>query len=111
MKNIIIYISENDKEYNLLIGENQKENDTIIKSSQQNDIWFHLEKISGPHFILQNNGEIIPKRYINYIGTLFREYKSNLSNRYSVIYTEVKNVKLTDTLGTVNVSKTKKISF
>jgi len=111
MKNITIYISENDKEYNLVIGQTQKENDTIIKSSQQNDIWFHLEKISGPHFILENNGDKIPKRYLNHIGTLFREYKSKLPNRYSVIYTEIKNVKLTDTLGMVNVSKTKKLLF
>ena len=111
MKNFTIYISENEKEYNLLIGETQKENNDIIKSSQQNDTWFHLDKISGPHFILQNKGDIIPKKYINNIGSLFKQYKSNLPNRYSVIYTEIKNVKLTDTIGTVNTSKTKKISF
>jgi len=111
MKNFTIYVYENDKEYNLVIGETQKENDIIIKSSNQNDTWFHLDKISGPHFVLQNKGDIIPKKYINNIGSLFREYKSKLPNRYSVIYTEVKNIRLTNTLGTVNVSKTKKISF
>jgi len=111
MKNLTIYVEENDKEYNLLIGQSKIDNDTIIKSSHQNDIWFHLDKISGPHFILQSNGDIIPKKYLNKIGSLFKDYKSNLPNRYTIIYTEVKNVKLTDTLGTVNVSKTKKILF
>jgi predicted ribosome quality control (RQC) complex YloA/Tae2 family protein len=111
MKSFTIYVEEKDKEYDLLIGESKIDNDLIIKSSNQNDIWFHLDKISGPHFILQNNGDVIPKKYLNKIGSLFKEYKSNLPNRYTVIYTEIKNVKLTDTLGTVNVSKTKKILF
>ena len=111
MKNLNIHVTEYDKEYTLVIGQTQKENDIIIKSCNQNDLWFHLDKLSGPHFVLKNNGDKIPKKYINYIGTLFREYKSNLPNRYTVIYTEIKNIKLTDTLGMVNVSKTKKISF
>jgi predicted ribosome quality control (RQC) complex YloA/Tae2 family protein len=111
MKNFTIYVDENNKEYNIIIGESRKENDIIVKSSKQNDIWFHLDKFSGPHFVLQTNGDIIPKKYFNKIGTLFKEYKSNLPNRYSIIHTEIKNVKLTDTLGLVNVSKTKKINF
>ena len=111
MINFTIYVPENEKEYTLLIGKTQKENDLIVKSSNQNDTWFHLDKLSGPHLVLQNNGDNIPKRYINYIGTLFKEHKSNLPNRYTVIYTQIKNVKLTDTLGMVNVSNTKKISY
>ena len=91
--------------------EHNNSNNTIIKTSNKNDIWFHLDKISGPHFVLQNNGDTIPKRYLNNIANMFPNFKSNLSNRYTVIYTEIKNVKLTTTPGQVNVSKTKTIKI
>lgn len=111
MKTLDIYVEENDKTYRLIVGQNQKENDQILRACDQNDIWFHLENISGPHFILQNGGDTIPKRYLNQIAMMFREFKNNLSNRYSVIYTELKNVKLTKTPGEVLTVKTKTIKI
>ena len=109
MKTIEIDIQENGKVYNLLIGQNQLENDKIIRMCDQNDLWFHLDKTSGPHFILRNGGDEIPKRYINYICGLFSEYKNGLPNRYSVIYTQLKNVKLTEIPGKVITCKTKTV--
>jgi predicted ribosome quality control (RQC) complex YloA/Tae2 family protein len=109
MKILHIYVDENEKEYRLIIGQNQKENDQILRSCEQNDIWFHLENISGPHFILQNGGDTIPKKYLNQIATMFREFKNGLPNRYSVIYTDLKHVKLTKTMGLVIPSQTKTI--
>lgn len=111
MKDIKIYVEENNNEYTLLIGQNQKENDLILKNCNKNDIWFHLDKLSGPHFILRNNGDKIPKRYINNIAGLFRDYKNNLPNRYSVIYTELKNIKFTKTPGEVIPCNTKVIKI
>ena len=104
-------IDIDDKQYEIIIGQNQLENDEIIKRSNQNDIWFHLDKKSGPHIILKSNGDIISKRYLNYIGTLFTTYKNKLPNNYTVIYTDIKNVKLTTQPGKVIVSKTKKIHY
>jgi predicted ribosome quality control (RQC) complex YloA/Tae2 family protein len=111
MKIIKIYVSENDKEYDILIGESQTENDVIIKSCNQNDTWFHLDKISGPHIIFKNGGDKIPKRYFNQIACMFSEYKSYLPKHYSIIYTELKNIKLTDIPGKVIVSNTKFIKI
>jgi predicted ribosome quality control (RQC) complex YloA/Tae2 family protein len=116
MKSIDIYIEENGKSYQLLIGQNKNENDRLLKTSSQTDLWFHLDKQSSPHMILKANGEHltnIPKRYINYIGSLFREYKNNLGSKYHVIYTEMKNVKLTNEPGLVILvnSKLKRILF
>lgn len=108
MKTLSIYVDENDKEYSLLIGQNQRENDIIIKTSNQNDTWFHLENISGPHFILQNGGDPIPKKYLNHIASMFPVYKSGL-HKYTVIYTTLQNVKRTKTLGQVTVTNTKRI--
>lgn len=100
-----------DKNYEIIIGQNQLENDNIIKNANHNDLWFHLDKLSGPHIILRSKGDLISKRYLNYIGTLFTNYKNNLPNHYTVIYTDIKNVKLTSQPGRVNVSKTKKIYY
>ena len=101
MKTIEIYVEENDKNYDLVIGQNQNENDKIIKTSSPNDIWFHLDKLSGPHFVF--------KTQTDQIAVLFREYKNGLPNRYIVIYTCIKNVKLTNTPGLVIPCKTKSI--
>jgi predicted ribosome quality control (RQC) complex YloA/Tae2 family protein len=106
-----IFIEDNNKEYNILIGRNAIGNDTIIKIANQNDIWFHFCNISGPHIILQNTGDIIPKKYINQIASMLFDYKSNAPKNSSVMTTEIKNVKLTNTPGTVNVTNTKIIKF
>jgi len=103
------------KIYKLFIGQNKRENDSLLRSSAQNDVWFHLENVSGPHMILQMNSEMrmesVPKRYIYHICSLFSQYKNGLGSRYNVMYTELKNVKLTSEKGVVIPvsSKTKKI--
>ena len=56
MKTIQILVEENDKTYTILIGDNKNDNETIIKMSDQDDTWFHLDKISGPHIIFKNGG-------------------------------------------------------
>jgi predicted ribosome quality control (RQC) complex YloA/Tae2 family protein len=102
MKTFDIYIEENNKTYTLFIGRSAKENDQLVRSASQDDLWFHLDgDISSPHFVLASGGDNIPKRYINQIAALFRDYKSGLARRYNVIYTPIKNVKVTKVLGTV----------
>lgn len=93
--------------YKIIIGNNKNENDTIIKNASPLDTWFHLENISGPHIILKNNGEKIHKRYYKYICSLFKQYKNGLPSNYNVIYTEIKNVCLTEIPGTVITKNTK----
>jgi predicted ribosome quality control (RQC) complex YloA/Tae2 family protein len=111
MKKVQIQIDENDKTYWLLIGQNQMENGDILMQAHPDDLWFHLEKMSGPHMILQNAGEPVPKRYINAIGGMFRNYKLNMPSRCRVIYTEVRNVKTTDVVGSVIASRTRFIKI
>lgn len=106
-----VYIQDYDKNFSISIGRNQYDNDTLIKKSNPNDIWFHLDNISGPHIVLHTDNLIIPKRTLNYIGTLFQQYKSNLPKKYTVIYTCIKNIKTTKTPGSVNASNTKRISY
>jgi predicted ribosome quality control (RQC) complex YloA/Tae2 family protein len=106
-----IYIEETGHYHEVVIGSNAQENDKLIKMSSQNDIWFHLDSTSSPHMVLKTFGYKIPKRYINYIGALFPKYKNNLGKHYTVIYTLVKNVKLTNVTGCVIPTNVKKIRF
>ena len=109
MKVVDIHVEETDKSYQLLIGQNKMENHSLLKSCSPNDLWFHLEKQSSQHMILKCNGDHIPKRYLNYIGSLF--HKNN--NHYTVIYTYLKHVKMTNEPGVVipTSCKLNRISF
>lgn len=111
MSYIIKQVLIDDKEYNILIGRNAQGNNDIIKLANQNDIWFHFNTISGPHIILQNNGDIIKKRDITQIASMLFEYKLTAPKNSSVMYTEVKNVTLTNIPGTVITHNTKLIKF
>jgi predicted ribosome quality control (RQC) complex YloA/Tae2 family protein len=101
MKTESIFITENGKEYQILIGRNKYENEQIIKSSYSNDIWFHLNDYSSCHIILQSGDDNIPKKYLTDIAKMFSLYKKGLPKKYKVIYTNIKNIKLTDEIGTV----------
>ncbi len=98
------------KEYTILIGENANDNEKIIKISSQNSIWMHFENVSGPHLILQNNGDDIPKRYLNNVAARLFKYKQKVGNQ-NIIYTNVGNLKLTNTPGKVITKNTKIIRF
>lgn len=111
MQYLIENIEINDKIYEIYIGKNAMANEHIIKLSHPESLWFHLNNISSAHIILESKGDNIPKRYINQIALKLFEYKKNVPKNINVIYTKVKNVKLTSKCGTVNTSNTKLIKF
>jgi predicted ribosome quality control (RQC) complex YloA/Tae2 family protein len=104
-----ITIEEN--EYDLLIGKNALGNEEIIKMSNQDDTWFHFNEISGPHIILQNNGELIKKKSLYEIASKLFQLKPKAPINSSVMYTKVKYVSLTNVPGTVVPKKYKIIKF
>jgi predicted ribosome quality control (RQC) complex YloA/Tae2 family protein len=105
------YIEIEDKLYNIYIGRNAKSNEQIIKMSHPESLWFHINNISSAHIIFETKGDDIPKRYINQVALKLFNYKNNLPKNCNVIYTKVKNVKLTNVLGTVVPSNTKLLKF
>ncbi len=111
MNYIIEKIDIENKEYDILIGKNAKGNEEIIKKSHKDSLWFHFDNISSAHIILQNSGDIIPKKYINQVAAKLFEYKKSAPKNSKVIYTEIRNIKLTNTLGTVIPKHTKLIKF
>jgi predicted ribosome quality control (RQC) complex YloA/Tae2 family protein len=100
-----------DRIYDIYIGKNAKGNEEIIKKCHPESLWFHLNNISSAHIILESKGDDIPKRFINQVASILFNTKTNIPYKSNVIYTQVKNVKLTNTLGTVIPSKTKLLKF
>ena len=96
-----LFVNENNKEYEVLIGKNKFENQELIKTSYSNDIWFHLNNYPSCHIVLKSGDDKIPKKYLINIARKFQNHKKDLPKKYEVIYTNIKNIKLTDIIGTV----------
>jgi predicted ribosome quality control (RQC) complex YloA/Tae2 family protein len=111
MKIDTLYVPQNNKEYDIIIGRNKYENDEIIKNSYENDIWFHLSDYSSCHIILKSGNDKIPTKYLKKIANMFPLYKNGLPKEYTVIYTKIKNVKFTDIVGSVIPSDIKYIKI
>ena len=89
------------KDYDIFIGKNANGNTEIIKMCDKESLWFHFDDISSCHIILESKGDNIPKDYIRKIGNMLYLYKKNVPKYTRIIYTKVKNIKLTDDIGTV----------
>lgn len=93
----------------VLIGENALENDNLVRNSDQEDIWLHLENMSSAHIVIKCEGVTPPKRVINMAAGIFRDIVKKVVGRYNVIWTEIRHVRLTTTPGCVLTRNTRKI--
>lgn len=95
---------DNTFENNMIkIGQSQDENDQIISSANQTDLWFHLNNLPSCHVILNcNKNNPATKQMINYCAQLVKENtKFKNLQKVKVNYTEIKNIKKTETKGKV----------
>ena len=103
--------------YTIKIGRNETENDDLIRKSNKNDLWFHLEDNSSPHGFISvtvnesvgvddSKAMCIPHEIIYKTALLVKKY-SNCKHLpvVSVIYTKIENLCLTKKLGTVLIKK------
>lgn len=97
------------------IGQSAQDNFDIIDVSEPNDLWFHLYGESSCHVIASINTEIKldkkQKRQIITQGALVcKQYSRHKSAKnVNIIYTEIKNIEKTETIGTVQVNEQKSI--
>lgn len=97
------------------IGQSAQDNFDIIDVSEPNDLWFHLYGESSCHVIASINTEIKldkkQKRQIITQGALLcKQYSRHKSAKnVNIIYTEIKNIEKTETIGTVQVNEQKSI--
>lgn len=110
---ILEYESLHDEcAYTVKAGQSAQENWDLIESSEQNDIWFHVEGEPSCHVVL-TVGERKKKPHksvINFCAALCKEgSKVKFNKNVKIIYTEIKNVKIkkTDNPGTVTTTNTK----
>ena len=96
------------KDVSFLVGTSAQDNFDIIDISDPDDIWFHVKDESSCHVIakMPDVGEKIDKKMRRLIikqGALLckMESKYKSAKNLEIIYTKVKNVKKTATVGSV----------
>ena len=98
----MLIIKNNDIVYRL--GRNAKENFDLIDDADPNDWWFHLSDHPSGHCLIDS--EIIDKSMIIFAANLVKEYSKQKNNKnVKIIYTQIKNITKTKTLGQVIVKK------
>lgn len=100
-----------DCKYNIRVGESAQENWDLIQGSEQNDIWFHVKNTPSCHVVLTVNLKKGPhKSVINFCGALCKEgSKQKNNNNVIIIYTEIKNLKKGDQVGSVTTKNTREV--
>ena len=100
-------------DYHIRVGKTQLENDNIVRISPQSALWFHLKDFPSAHVVVTNIMK--PGKYDNAViiraATLVKDgAKGGVSNlqKVSINYLPIKNVKRTDVLGQVILTKTPK---
>jgi predicted ribosome quality control (RQC) complex YloA/Tae2 family protein len=99
--------------YHIHIGKNQKENDTLVRTSPQNALWFHLRDFPSGHATVTNiiKPGVYDTTVVMRAATLVKaSAKQGVNNlqKLSVNYLPIKNVKRTDVPGQVIMTKTPK---
>lgn len=92
------------------IGENMLDNDILVRTSEKSYYWFHLDKFSSPHGVIEcdNPG----KDEIRYVASLVKD-GSRVRNlrRLGVVYTKLSNLRLTDKVGCVDILRGSRIVY
>ena len=109
------YIASLKDSIDFKIGQNSQDNFDIIDISNPNDLWFHLYGESSCHVIATIKPEVKldkkQKRQIITQGALLCKQNSRhkSAKNVNIIYTEIKNIEKTETIGTVQVNEQKSI--
>lgn len=100
-------------DYHIRLGKNQLENDNIIRTSPQSALWFYLKDFPSAHAVVTNI--MTPGKYdnavVNRAANLVKDNaKQGVNNlqKVSVNYLPIKNVKRTEIVGQVILTKTPK---
>lgn len=97
--------------YSVRIGKNAVDNWEIIDSSNNHDIWFHLDNAPSCHLILSvNDNQKIDRKVIRRCAYLCKiNSKSTKSSKTAVIYAPIQQIEKTDKIGQVYVKSSKSV--
>lgn len=111
------YIASLGIDIEFKLGKNAADNFDIIESSQTNDIWFHIDDHSSCHVIASIPDDTnFNKKQLLYIikqGAILCKQHSKYKSQQnvSIIYTYIKNVTMTNIIGSVITENTKTIKI
>lgn len=94
------------RQVKFLIGTSDKDNFCVIDASDADDIWFHVDGMPSCHIVAELK-EVYNKYEMNEIIRFGAKLCKDQHSKYKpiqnlpIIYTEVKNIKKTKTLGSV----------
>ena len=92
-------IINNNIKYNL--GKNAKENFILIDNADKEDWWFHLDNYPSGHCIVESKN--LNEEMIIFACNLVKNNSKFKDKKVKIIYTMIKNIKKTKTLGMVNI--------
>jgi predicted ribosome quality control (RQC) complex YloA/Tae2 family protein len=102
----------NDQIFQINIGQTAEENWKLIDNANQNDLWFHIKNNPSCHVIINTNGlNKVDRRVIVKGACVCKENSSKFKSlkKIEIIYTQIKNIKKTNKVGSVITSNTKSI--
>lgn len=104
----------NMENYIIKCGQNKNENEKIIKESEKNDLWFHLDKMPSPHVVMSKIN--IDYKWTNNDYTnaakICKENSKAKNWSVNVIMTTIDKIKMTEKIGEVDIiGKVKKIKI
>ncbi|KAH8915607.1 cytoplasmic protein [Atractiella rhizophila] len=101
---VLFYTSNALGDDNLLsiyAGKDKFENEDLIRYALENDIWFHVDKLSSPHIYLRlpasMTWDAIPSKVLEDCSQLVKagSIEGNKKDNVTIIYTPSKNLKKT----------------
>jgi predicted ribosome quality control (RQC) complex YloA/Tae2 family protein len=92
------------------IGKNAQDNWDIIKKSEQNWMWFHLDKFPSSHVIICKNSNNISNEEKNSACKLLIENSKYKFNNIGIVYCEISNLTIGEEVGSVIFISNKKVN-
>lgn len=79
------------------VGQSDKENDNLFLLADQNDLWFHLDKMPSAHvwlhFLQSRTDKVVLKSLINKCALLVKEHSKCPRGRTKVCYLNKKSLR------------------
>jgi predicted ribosome quality control (RQC) complex YloA/Tae2 family protein len=99
--------SNEDGEWTIIIGKNREDNWKIIDDAEPTDIWFHVRDIPSCHVILKTSTHLsnVTNDVLRYCAFLCKmNSKAKTEKKTIIMYSPIKYVKKTKTIGEVIVN-------
>ncbi|KAI0156626.1 coiled-coil domain-containing protein 25 [Xylariaceae sp. FL1272] len=109
---MVYYFTSNvvDPPANIYVGKDKFENEELIKHGWEEDVWFHVDKLSSAHIYLrlpeESSWDSIPADLVTDLGQLTKanSIEGNKKDNITIIYTPWSNLKKDGSMAVGQVS-------